>query len=74
MVRPPLKMDTEKKYNQRYHVVYKFPAPFLDNLLLLAKMFPPENVATFTKDYERIVMCLNSPLSEYQKDALQALF
>src|ERR1051325_5265637 len=68
------KMDTEKKNNQRRHPVYKFPAPALENLLLLANKSPPENVLTFTRDYGRILTWLKAPLTDYQKDGLQALF
>jgi hypothetical protein len=67
-------MDTEKKGNQIRHPVYKFPAPALENLIQLANKSPPENVNIFTKDYGRILTWLKSPLTEYQKDGLQALF
>lgn len=71
---PFWKMDTEKKNNQRRHPVYKFPTPALENLLLLANKSTLENVGTFAKDYGRIQTWLKSPLTEYQKDGLQALF
>src|ERR1051325_10660662 len=67
-------MDTEKKSNQRRHPVYKFPTPALENLLLSANKSASENVVTFTRDYGRILTWLKSPLTEYQKDGLQALF
>src|ERR1044072_4841794 len=67
-------MDTEKKSNQRRHPVYKFPTSAPENLLLMANKSPPENVVAFTQDYGRILTWLKSPLTDYQKDGLQALF
>ena len=68
------KMDTTKKNNQRRHPVYKFLTRVLENLILLANKSAQENVGTFTKNYGRILTWLKSPLTEYQKDGLQALF
>ena len=67
-------MDIEKKTNYRRHPVYKFPAPALESLILLAQRSPLEVVVEFTRDYGRILSYLKYPLSEYQEDGLKALF
>ena len=65
VVKLSLKMNTIKKVNYRYNIIYKFPSPVLDDLLKLAKRSPPDNLDVFRKDYGRILGYLEASLNEY---------
>ncbi|XP_050897025.1 uncharacterized protein LOC127103827 [Lathyrus oleraceus] len=66
-------MNIVKKVNYRYNIVYKFLSPVLDDLLNLAKRFPPDNLNVFRKDYGRILGYLEASLNEYQRDVVHTL-
>lgn len=48
-------MNTVKKVNYKYNIIYKFLSPVLDDLLKIAKRSPHDNLDVFRKDYERIL-------------------
>ncbi|XP_050909008.1 uncharacterized protein LOC127122765 [Lathyrus oleraceus] len=66
-------MKTVKKVNYKYNIIYKFPSPFLDDSLKLAKRSPPDNLDVFRKDYGRILGYLEAYDNEYQRDAIHTL-
>lgn len=73
VVKISLKMNTIKKVNYKYNIIYKFPSPVLDDLLELANRSPPDNLDVFIKDYGRILGYLEAPFNEYQRDAIHTL-
>ncbi|XP_050895252.1 uncharacterized protein LOC127101858 [Lathyrus oleraceus] len=66
-------MNTVKKVNYIYNIIYKFPSPVLDDLLKLAKRSPPNNLDVFRKDYGRILGYLEASLGEYHRDDVHTL-
>ena len=67
-------MEDVQKPRHRYHIGYKFPEVYQDVLPGLVKRFPANNSDVFRKDYGWILAYLESPLNDFQRDAVQTLF
>ncbi|XP_050919737.1 uncharacterized protein LOC127137309 [Lathyrus oleraceus] len=66
-------MEDVQKPRHKYHVGYKFPEVYQDGLLGLVKRFLANNSDVFIRDYGRILVYLESPLSDFQRDVVHTL-
>ncbi|XP_050919819.1 uncharacterized protein LOC127137395 [Lathyrus oleraceus] len=66
-------MEDVQKPRHIYHVGYKFPEVYQDGLLGLVKRFPTNNSDAFRRDYGRILVYVESPLSYFQRDVIHIL-
>ncbi|XP_050918863.1 uncharacterized protein LOC127136328 [Lathyrus oleraceus] len=66
-------MEDVHKPRHRYHVGYKLPEVYQDGLLGLVKRFPTNNSDVFRRDYGRILVYLESSLSNFQRDDVHTL-